>query len=426
MPRFNFRLIFGLGLILLGAAGLVVIVLFMVMRFRPSAPADQAGGGVGALPGIGEGPSGQIQEEGEGGLPGISGQEGVDSGQGVGTGISDQGSGISAVAQGGKTAAQVVVDGFPVSATVSPSGGVNYYDAGEYKFYTTSADGTKRLLSDEEFFGVSDVVWSPQGDSALIQHVDGTTEWYEFTRKRRAVLPRDVVDPGFRPDGQAIGYKLDTVNADDNWVVVSSPDGSAARAVQALGAKGGQVDVAWSPDNKIVALFRESRGIDREEVFFIGLEGENFRSLDVQGSLFEGRWSPDGGKILYHTVLAGDGYRPNLWVAEAGAGGVRRQFSLGLRTWVDRCAFSGDSRRVYCAVPQSLPVGAGLVKETARGIGYDVWLADTATGRTELLAVPVRDDDGGQIIDIRRLELSPDGNWLFVHTWSRVYRIRLR
>ena len=424
MPRFNIRFLIGVGLIIFGIIGTAAIIIFIGWRFRlfnvPGVKPPE--GGVGALPLTGEGGGGQVREPVEGGLPIEGGGEpaGGPTGAGYRPVVDD-------VARGRETRVEAVVEGYPMNIDVSPSGGLSYYNPTDTKFYRVNADGSgKRLLANESFPGVSEVVWAPQGDSAILEYEDGSNVYYDFTTKKTAVLPKDLTAPSFRSDGGAISYKLDTGNARDNWIVVSNVDGTGAQAVQATGDRGALVDPQWSPDYKVVATYHKPTGIDREEVFFIGMQGENFKSLEVQGSGFSGIWSPDGRRVLYSTTLAGAGYQPMLWVADVGGDRTgARQYALGLSTWVDRCAFGEDSVTVYCAVPDELPSGAGLVPETARGIAYTVWSTDLSNGINRRLAVPV--EEGVQTIkDVRKVYLTPDNSSLFLETFEKVYRVKLK
>jgi len=424
-PRFNIRLLIAIGIGALGLLVTVALALFIVQRARgPRGGVGELPGGVGQLPGIGEGPGGQVRTGEEGGLPGIGGGE-----QGTGTGdqgsiINDQLPVISEVADGGNTRVEPVVPGFPVAATVSPNGSVNFYDSDDGKFYQIGPDGEKRLLSGEAFPGVDEVAWSPQADSAILTFQDGSHVYYDFNTKKLAVLPKDLADPAFRSDGNSIVYKLETEDERNNWIIVSLPDGTGARAVQPTGENGDRVYTGFSPDNRVVATFRQPRGVDREEIFFVGQEGENFRSLEVQGSLFRGIWSPDGRAILYHTVLAGDEYRPNMSIAYA-QGDAKIQYSLGMRTWVDRCTFTRDGRTVYCAVPETIPAGAGLVAQTVRNTAYRIFMIDATTRQTRLVAVPV-EVNFGELRDVIGLQVSPDATELFLKTNEAVYKMRLK
>ena len=188
------------------------------------------------------------------------------------------------------------------------------------------------------------------------------------------------------------------------------------------------MQVAWAPDKSVVALFAKPISLVQEEVFFIGLKGENFKSAVVQGTNFAGIWSFKGDRILYHTVLSETDFRPNLWVMDASVAGIgRNNFNLGLATWVDKCVWSKDSRTVYCAVPTSLPAGAGLDPAVARFTNDEIWRIDLNSGLKNLVAVPAS-MDGQTDFSIKQLFLSGDEQTIFF--WDErsqlVYSIQLR
>jgi len=423
LPRFNPRLFAVIGIIVVGSMIVLALVLFILMRGRVTDVPVPGSGGVGVLPGSGEGQGGQIRAGDDGTLPGSGGGgSGTDGQRGGIGGLIDPDSVISDVANGGNTSVQALVQGFPMAASVNVTGGINYYDTDDAKFYTVGPDGTKQLLSSEEFPGVDDVVWSPSADSGILTYRDGRNVFYDFTKNKMSILPRGLVDPVFREDGETIAYKLETGNQSDNWIVVSAVDGQGAKPVQPMGENGDRVEMMWSADQKIIATFRQPKGIDREEIFFIGLEGENFLSMEVQGSGFRGVWSPDGKYMLYHTVMAQDNYLPHLWVSSAGGSA---QYDFGVTTWVDKCAFQKGTSVAYCAVPESLTEGAGLAPEAARGLRYQILKVDVTARRTERVAVPI-DLNFGVLKDIDRIQVKPGGGELYLMTRETIYSIKLR
>ena len=115
-------------------------------------------------------------------------------------------------------------------------------------------------------------------------------------------------EPSWHKNSEKIAYKYTSEKEEDNWLVTSDADGSNAQAIEPVGDQGGNVQVSWSPSNQVVALYHKPIGLNREELFFIGLNNENFKSLVVEGSNFQGLWSPQGNRILYHVINANNNY----------------------------------------------------------------------------------------------------------------------
>ena len=94
-------------------------------------------------------------------------------------------------------------------------------------------------------------------------------------------------------------------------------------------------------------------------------------------------------------------------IVEAGSGGVggsRR--SLNINTWADKCVFQGDNT-LYCAVPLSLPKGAGLERSIADTITDSVMKVDLLSGTSSFIGQPE------QATSITSLVVSADGSKLY-------------
>lgn len=337
---------------------------------------------------------------------------------------------ISDIAQGGDTKTGTIVNAPTADVTTTASGReVLYYDPTDGKFYKISADGqTRTVLSETAFRGVEKVTWSTDKTKAILSFPDDSKILYDFATKKQTTLPKELSDFSFSPDSSRIAAKFTGETADDNWLVVSNPDGSSAEIVESLGAQADRVTPAWSPNNQVVATFAKSAGTDSQEIVFLGKQNENFKSLPVEGRGFQGQWSTDGSRMLYSVHTSENSYTPELYIADAQGEAIgQHKVKLDVATFADKCAFGSGGGSLYCAVPQYLPPGAGLRPETTRGIPDSIVRVDLRTGVKTTLARPV-DDQGNSTYSIRNLLLA-DGEGTIVFTdWvtGKIHRIRLR
>ncbi len=359
---------------------------------EPVIPPDTIPGQSGQLPGIGDGPPTGVVIDPITGLP-ISGNIGQPGGQvstttGQTTGGQPQ---ISDRAIGGLTTANTVVDKNIVG--VKPIGDgktFNYYDPSDNKFYRLTANGEVQALSDKKFFNVDSVAWSPNGDKAILEYPDKTNIFYDFLEDKQITLPRQMTEFNFSPAGQNVGFKWQSDLPNDDWLGIATPDGSEIKFIEPMNNAAADVQVAWSPNNQVIAFYREGRGLNESEVFMIGQNGENFKSLTVQGRGFEGQWLDDGQHVVYQIYSDASGSRPMLWVTRADGDNIGlNNSSLGIQTWLDKCSITGTS--AYCAVPEYLPEGAAYVPEVANTIPDLFYRIDLTTGARTLLAKPVGD-----------------------------------
>jgi len=312
-----------------------------------------------------------------------------------------------------------------VSPILSASGqGIIFYNPLNNKFYNINDKGEKVAISDKEFYQVQNVYWSNDKTKAIIEYPDGNKILYDFIKNKQLTLQKEITEPEFNNLGQ-VAYKHITSETDNNWLAVSDPNGSGTTLIEELGDNAGEVQVAWSPTGEVVALFGKPIGSDQTEVYFIGLKGENFKSLIVDGSNFKGLWSPSGARLLYQAVSGQNNYNPSLWIADAEGDTIgNHKFSLGLSTWVDKCVFQSE-KIVYCAVPRELREGAGLYPELITDTEDLIYRIDLSTGLKELVAEPI--DETGKKFNIEKLYLSESGNYLFF--WNKndgkVYKMQL-
>lgn len=409
--------------VLLQITGFVLAVVIIgwgiwAVFFRaPGAPIvpgilEPAGEG-GRLPEIGEGPSGQVIEP--------TGPSTLIPEPAESAGEPD------AVAAGGRTLASPLTQERVAFPSLAAGGNFRYYNESDGRFYRLSSSGGEPvLLSNERFPSVEKVTWSGSGERAVLEFPDGSNIVYNFSTGERATLPRAASEFSFSPDEQSLAYEYLPANADDRWVIVSDTSGQGQQFVQPIGRESVNIQVAWSPNNQVVATYREPTSSAGEEVFFIGLAGENFLSLQTGGLGFTGAWSPTGKQMLYSVYSEGTNYNPVLYIAAAEGEDIgRNNRSLRLSTWPEKCVFSGEET-LYCAVPQSLEQGSGIFPELAANVPDSIYKIDLVSNAAVPLALP--EAESGSSFAVEQLLLSEDGSELYFtdRVNGFIHRLRLR
>lgn len=308
----------------------------------------------------------------------------------------------------------------PAYFPVASGNGLLYYDYQEGKFYRLAPDGTATVYNDKVFHNVSNVVWANSQEKAVLQYPDGSNIIYDFKQDKQYTLPKHWTDFEFSANDTQIAFKSLALDPENRYLAVGDGTGSNLKIVEAIGGSENKFHINWSPNGSMVGQFIESKDLDRMEVYFIGLNNENFKSMIVQGRDFQGLWAPDGNSMVYSTYNTSS-YQPQLWISGANAENVGANRNLlGLNTWADKCVFANQSE-MYCAVPQYLPYGAGLQRDLARGIPDDIYRVDLATGAKTYLATPQGSHNIGSIFP------SAGGKYLlFSDTGDgQIYRIDL-
>jgi len=294
----------------------------------------------------------------------------------------------SPVALGGSTDVNIAVSRNADFAVPTSDNQVIYYDRDTERVYKISEYNKEpQAIATQRFPKASKFVWSPKKDEAIISFPDGSKIMYDFDKQKQYTLPKQWDSFDFSSAGNQVIFRNIESNSDYNWLSVANPDGTGATLVEHMGKNADKVQPAWSPQNNIVAFYHKYVSAEREEIIFVGLHGENYASLTIDGQGFKGKWSPSGLYMLYEAYSAATSYKPNIYVvAGTGSDNVQgQQVDLGVNTWIDKCLFATDTK-VYCAVPKELPVGSAIspsIADTSDDVFYEINLV---TGRISPLA----------------------------------------
>jgi hypothetical protein len=337
----------------------------------------------------------------------------------------------SSVANGGATFVSAVTSGPANGATVNlATGDLQYYDKSTGLFYKVSADGaSKNPLTTDAYPDVQSVNWAPNGTQAILAFPDGSKVLYDFTNKKQSTLPSELNNFSFSPQSDQIAAKyLDPQNTDNQWLIISKPDGTQSQTTEHLGSNADKVTVSWSPNNQIVAAYAKSVNAGQQEIIFLGTNNENFQSVNVNGRGYTPVWSPDGRKILYSVYSPLTDDNPHLFMMSGapeslGSGMV----DVGLDTSADKCSFAASGTAIYCAVPYYYNSGSGAQPSLSAGIPDNIYKIDLRTGTVTLVARPV-DDQKNQRFSATNLQVAADESSLFFTDaiTGTIQQVRLR
>jgi len=405
-------------LLILGFLILVALVGYLIWRlfFRPepiTLPGTDTPGMSGNLPTAGPNASTSEEITGPGNFP-------IGS-ESNGTGAPNPNE-PNPLAVGGLTKTTLITDVPTLNPTLSSSGGVQYYNKNDGHFYSLNADGEVVALSSKVFHDVDRVVWAPDKNQAIIEYPDGNKILYNFQTEKQVTLPTHWEDFSFSPDSTQISSKSIGLDVENRWLMVSSSDGSKAQALENLGVNANTVISSWSPNNQTVAMYTKGVDFDRQEIFFVGLNGENFKSTIIEGRGLESQWSTSGDRLLYSVYHTRDNLNPRLWIVDAQGDSIgQNRQSLELATWASKCTFANNTE-IYCAVPDYLEQGSGLFPELADKTKDSLYKIDLTTGSKKLIAVP----DG--TYNISQIMVPSSENYLYFtdKTTQQIYQVQLK
>lgn len=405
-------------------AFVVVMAYLLYTVFFHNVPLPDTGGGttttteVGRLPQAGSGSNINPAGNDTGNLPIVS-----DIPTSSPSFIENQNPDITPTAVGRITNTSRLVDGPTLGQTInSKTGQVQYYNPADGKFYGVDQNGQTNLLSNKVFYNVSDVTWSKDGNKAVLEYPDSSKVVYDFATKKQATLAKHWEDFDFSANGDKLVMKSLGMDPDNRYLAITNSDGSGGKVIEYIGENDKRVYPSWSPNNQIVAMYTEGIDYDRQTVYFLGLNNENFKSTVIPGRGFQQQWSPDGNRLLYSVYYGENQMKPMLWIVDASGSqiGNNRQM-LNVQTWAEKCNFSG-SNELYCAVPTSLDYGAGFLPSLSDQTPDQIYKINTQTGTKQLMAIPDND------VTISNLFVSPDGNNLYFtnKNTGSINKIKLR
>ncbi|MEK7518755.1 MAG: hypothetical protein AAB424_04520 [Patescibacteria group bacterium] len=399
-------------LIIAFSLGIIVLGFLLYISFFRSTTPQTNGNGNGNLNGVLPDINGNVNRP-TGNTNGVL--PNVNSRNTNGSGAANTNSGPDSVAKGGETTVQTLVSQNAFQTVVDSQGNLRYYDKATGQFYKLDANGNLVPLSGVKFPDAESVTWSPSKNQVIVSFPDDSKLFYDFETKKQATLPKEGENFSFAPTGSQIAFKFNAVNPDDRFLVVSNSDGTSIKPVESLGENGDKVQVNWSPNDQVVATFTPGLNATSQEVYFVGKNGENFKSTITEGRGFEGQWSPSGQYMVYSTYSADSNFNPVLHIVNGQGetiGDDNRSFNL--QTWSDKCTFAKSGSSLYCAVPATgqLKTGSGIYRDQAANVPDTFYRVDLQSGSVQKIAIPVG-TDGSRQFSALNLGLSPDEKKLY-------------
>ena len=295
----------------------------------------------------------------------------------------------SEIAQGELTQTPAITNTSISSPVLSADGNhLQYYNPEDNKFYKINENGQATILTNKIFYNIENIIWSSKKNKAILEYPDGANIIYDFFTNKQTTLPKHWKDFDFNPDSNKIVMKSIGIDVDNRWLAVSNDDNSKTKIIESLGTKDATVYPSWSPNNQTVAMYTQSIGLNKQELFFVGLNKENFKSIIIEGRGFQSQWSPNGNKLLYSIYSSNNNLKPSLWVVNAKGDNIGSgKKNLGVDTWSNKCTFNSNEN-IFCAIPEKLENGSGVFPELAKNTSDNLYQINVLTGIKKLIAIP--------------------------------------
>ncbi|MFA6410876.1 MAG: hypothetical protein WCW26_04875 [Candidatus Buchananbacteria bacterium] len=413
-------------LLLIGFVAAVFLIGFLLYYFflKPTLPSTEPvtnTNGTGALPGAGSNVNIQTAGNTNGALPGTNANSANQATPPPD--VSPNAITVSEIANGGLTKTTALTETVVYQPTLDQnSSEIIYYDKSTGLFYKIATDGKATPLSDQIFHEVQNVTWSPDKQKAVLEYPDSSKIVYDFSTNKQVTLPKHWKEFSFSPTSDRLVFKSMGSTEETRWIAVANADGSEATKVEHLGNQDKTVDTIWSPAGQIVAMYRKDKDFDRQNLYFLGQNNENFKSTIIEGRGFEGQWSTDGSQLLYSVYSSNTDYKPSLWLVSANGESIgQNRKNLQIQTWSNKCTFA-NTTSIYCAVPRQLSSGAGIFSSEMDTSPCDIYKIDLTSGNKTKVAIP----QGNQ--NINDVLVTKDESYLYFtsKTDGLLYKINLK
>lgn len=273
-----------------------------------------------------------------------------------------------------------------------------------------------KALSNTTIPGVQRVVWTQNGDGAVLQYLDNETIKTALLRfptatTSRAVkiqfLPDNVIDVAASPDGRTLAYLLRTSAGVDGYTVLS--DGTGAKKIFSLPLS--QMRISWPSQGTLLLQTNPAAGVPGMSFSVDSKSGAVSPLLYAEGLTATADRTFES--VVYQTTLAG-GERSS-YVYNVKSGG---NAGLSFDPYPEKCLWAlTATSTLYCAVPLSYvpPSYLDAWRQGTASAADGILSFNVASGRSAVIATP-GGSEGGVASDILELGVSPDEKYLFYVT----------
>lgn len=309
------------------------------------------------------------------------------------------------------------------TATSTPDTVVRYLERGLGHIYETNMTTLKEnRISNETRPKIYEAVWGNSGNGVVIRSLrnDEKTIWsYSITL-------RDIKNSTSTEEGKSVEslgvFLPDNISElavsqgrdDKVFYVLPTGDSSvgitsgfdAKKKVQLLESPLKEWLPQWPNDKLITLTTKPSQKVPGLMFFVDTLSGNTTKILGGINGLTT-LTSPDGKKVLF-SESTGNSFTLGVYDILND-----KKTTLSLATLPEKCVWSKLKKMVvYCGVPGKVPVGdyPDAWYQGIASFSDDLWMVDTETGTTTLLASPTK--LVGEDIDVTKLFLSPDESFL--------------
>lgn len=329
-----------------------------------------------------------------------------------------------------KTVPQItaISDEAVIAPVISDNGNkIKYYSKTNGKAYETDLDGqNKKILSDKELVGLNNVLWSPDRNKVIsvFSSPEGKNSfvYYDYLTKTGSQLSSNVDQVAWQLSGNKIFYKYYDSRKKIATINISNPDGTDWQKLAEVNHQ--FTSIAQIPKSSSVSFWNRADGFNPTAFESAPTVPGQKKTILAEKYGADFLWSPDGNLALVSTVT--DKGSSRLQTATVNFNGGEYK-NLEFPTIASKCAWSNDSRTIYCALPGGIPDTAVMPNDywNRKFSTTDTfWKIDATTGEKNRI---IEIDKIGSKLDAINFFLNSDESFLFFINQidGKLYRISL-
>jgi hypothetical protein len=303
---------------------------------------------------------------------------------------------------------------------------IKYYAKNSGRVYQIDFNGNgKRVFSDKELIGLTDVIWSPDKNKVITELTTaGKTKFYYYDHIELKSIPiKDNVDEiAWQNSGNRIFYKYYETATKKRTLSISDPDGTNWVKLADIDFR--NISIAQIPQSSLVSFW------NKPDAFFETI----LKSVPVVGGeekiLLKGNfgadylWNHNGTSAIVSHSDAKGGTKIQLSIINSNGGEFK---NLDLPTLASKCVWLKDNTNLFCTMPGKVPPSAIMPNDYDQEKFHTAdtfWKINTVTG--EKNRIIELDKISGEY-DATNLFLNTDESILFFtnRTDGKLYRLTL-
>ncbi|MDD3487043.1 MAG: hypothetical protein PHF35_01530 [Candidatus Moranbacteria bacterium] len=321
---------------------------------------------------------------------------------------------VSAEATASKQTISAVSDQPAFGAVLAPdNASIYYFSADNGQLNQMDFNGKlEKVVSTEGFKDIQKVAWNKSRNTAIIKRADGKSGSkfliLDLAEKKVSALKNSVDSAAWSNLGDKIIYKYYDSKTGKRTVNVSDPDGGNWRKVADTSFV--DLEIAAVPGLAAISFWPMPDAYTATSVDLVNFSGENDKEILKGRYGADLLWSPDGKSAAVSYTDQKGGKKTDLAIMNSDGG----QFhSLNFPTFTKKCAWSSDSKHLFCAMPGNISENSTLPDDWQEGkfqTADTFWKIEVATGKKDRLVEVEKIDDS---YDVLNPFLSADEKTLF-------------